>query len=424
MARIDDTERVFDVSKPHKIGPNPTSKPVIVGHRPTMADPMVRDDDEFLSHSDKSRVSVPVMTDDKPEQSESSFPSFFTENDDKEEKPFEKEAAKPDEEPEKSDWDEVKNPETKDEHKYTSVESLIGDDEKEADKPKDNKEDDKGDSGGDSGGHLIGTLPLPNPKGAGPRRSKTMLWGVSFLLLLGAGAYLAIDAGAIGSGIKLPFEFFKEKPAVVQPVITTPPPAPVKKPALDANLTKYTVPETALSFAYPKVWGTATPTKDPGFSKRINTNVPAGNVSNSDGTYAYLVSFSDKKDVQVVVTSSKYLPLKWTAEYYDFLQWCVGTNDGNYYKELLRFTTAGGTDTATTTTCDQGPLAGVTKLDDKTIVEKQAKAADNKVLGDVYTKNLTNINGLAVIRVKDVPMTSGDDIKKLLTSVSVEPASP
>jgi hypothetical protein len=41
MERRDYT-KVFDVSRPSRTNPDPTSKPVIVGHQPMMADPMVR----------------------------------------------------------------------------------------------------------------------------------------------------------------------------------------------------------------------------------------------------------------------------------------------------------------------------------------------------------------------------------------------
>jgi hypothetical protein len=37
----DDNHKVFDVSKPHKITPSASSRPIIVGHHPIMADPMV-----------------------------------------------------------------------------------------------------------------------------------------------------------------------------------------------------------------------------------------------------------------------------------------------------------------------------------------------------------------------------------------------
>src|SRR3989344_1935707 len=35
--------RVFDVSRPHHTKPDPTGRPVIIGHHPEMVDPMVRE---------------------------------------------------------------------------------------------------------------------------------------------------------------------------------------------------------------------------------------------------------------------------------------------------------------------------------------------------------------------------------------------
>jgi hypothetical protein len=39
----DEDTKVFDVSKPNKIGPSPTSRPIIMGHHPVMNDPMVKE---------------------------------------------------------------------------------------------------------------------------------------------------------------------------------------------------------------------------------------------------------------------------------------------------------------------------------------------------------------------------------------------
>jgi hypothetical protein len=42
--KMPDENRVFDVAKPGHSSPEATSKPVIVGHQPTMSDPMVKDE--------------------------------------------------------------------------------------------------------------------------------------------------------------------------------------------------------------------------------------------------------------------------------------------------------------------------------------------------------------------------------------------
>src|SRR6266513_1318689 len=62
--RQDDSPRVFDVSKPHHAGPGHTARPIIVGHRPMMPDPMT---DRPLQHHSTDPVkvtSVPVKADD------------------------------------------------------------------------------------------------------------------------------------------------------------------------------------------------------------------------------------------------------------------------------------------------------------------------------------------------------------------------
>lgn len=41
-----DDKKHFDISKPRRQGPDPTSKPVIVGHHPMMPDPMIREERE------------------------------------------------------------------------------------------------------------------------------------------------------------------------------------------------------------------------------------------------------------------------------------------------------------------------------------------------------------------------------------------
>jgi hypothetical protein len=116
------------------------------------------------------------------------------------------------------------------------------------------------------------------------------------------------------------------------------------------------------------------------------------------------------------LTSSKYLPASDSKLYYQFLQWCVGTNDNKFYKQTLHATTENKVDIAGTVTCDQGPLTDATKLDDSTIVQLKTKDNAGAVLGDLYTKNLTS-KDLTVLRIKDTQSKNSEDIKKLLSSV-------
>jgi len=164
-----------------------------------------------------------------------------------------------------------------------------------------------------------------------------------------------------------------------------------------------------VTFAAPTAWGTPTSSTDPGYTSRDATN-------KSTGTHAYLVDFATNKDVQVAVTSSKYLPAARTALYYDFLQWCTGTNDGKFYLGVLNFTTTNKVDTATTVSCDQGPLTSATKQDATTITELKLKDTTGAIAGDLYTKNISG-GELVVFRVIDKAMTNSTNIKQLLNTV-------
>jgi hypothetical protein len=236
------------------------------------------------------------------------------------------------------------------------------------------------------------------------------------IIVLGlVGAYLAIDSGLVNAGINLPFHIFKQETKTTPPPVTTnqnttsTPKA--QTPTVPSGFKEYKLSGTSLTFAAPLAWGDPTSVTEQGYSKR------GANVK-SDGTHAYTVTFAKNKDIEVAVTSNKYLPAARATLYYDYLQWCTGTVDGKIYKSMLKFTTAGGVDSPSTVTCDQGPLADADKINDSTIVQANTKDAAGKVSGDLYTKNLSD-SELVVFRVKDKAMTNADDIKTLLESVKV-----
>jgi hypothetical protein len=158
-------------------------------------------------------------------------------------------------------------------------------------------------------------------------------------------------------------------------------------------------------------WGDPASTTDPGYSKR-------GGDNQTDGTYAYLVNFAADKDIQIAVTSSKFLPASRAPLYYDYLQWCTGSADNKIYQSVLNFSTASKVDTPTTITCNQGPLAGASAIDSSTIVQLKAADAAGKAVGDIYTLNLKDPS-LVVFRVKDAAMANSTDIKQLLNSVQI-----
>lgn len=249
------------------------------------------------------------------------------------------------------------------------------------------------------------------------RRSRGPLWILLALLAVLIAGYLLIDSGTINSNIKLPFHVFKQKTPAPAVSNTNSNQNQTTTSSVPAGFTVYKISGTELTFAAPNAWGTPTSTNDPGYSVRGGTN-------KSDGTAAYLVDFATNKDVEIAVTSAKYLPAARGALYYDYLAWCTGTADGKIYTSLLHTTTAADkTEKPSTVTCDQGPFPGATKLDDSTIVELSKKSADGKtVIGDLYTKNLDNTD-LPVFRVKDAKMASSDDIKQLLNTVKIPATS-
>lgn len=252
------------------------------------------------------------------------------------------------------------------------------------------------------------TLTMPKKKKSGRRR----LWWLVAILVIAAGIYLALDSKILPNSLNLPVHIFNKSSdtSSSSSSSTTSPSS-----SLPDGFSKYNLAGTNLYFASPTAWGVPTVATDDGFTKRGGSNV-------ADGKYAYMTSFPNNKDVQIIFTSSQYLPPARTALYYDFLQWCVGTNDGNYYQTAMRYTTANGVDTPATTSCDQGPLVGVTKLDNDMIVQKGAKTSDGKDFGDLYIKNLKDTN-LVVAHVRDGTASNADAIKSILANIGFTSSS-
>jgi hypothetical protein len=389
-----DENRVFDVSKPGRGSPSPTSKPIIVGHQPRINDPMVNKEEggglNFGTEAPATKITVQDAIHahgiEPPASDEPKHDSWIAPEP---EEPKPAEAPAPDPAPAPTTLPEPfpaahepSNPPARDDAPNPAVAEPVP----------------------DFSGHVEG-LHLSPPKKKG--NTKYAILGVVILLIA---AYLAIDSGAIGSGINLPFHIFKQKtPAPA----TTSNSVPVQNP-VPAGFTKYSLSGTNIIFDAPTSWGQPSSTLDPGYTARGANN-------QSDGTYAYLVDFAANKDVEVAVTSSKYLPAARASLYYDFLQWCIGTNDGKYYLQSLHFTTsAAKIDSPATIACDQGPVDNAQKLDSSTILMPQVKASDGKtVIGDIYVKNLSD-PALPVFRVKDATGKNGTDITQLLSTIKTD----
>jgi hypothetical protein len=432
----DDT-KIFDVSKPGRTAAAPTSRPIIPDQNSTGIDNMVKDYSQ-PNPTPNQTSTTPIhvsMADEEPTQvmtqpANPEMPSIDAEqgqdtvgrNENGQVFHPPAGATIP---PHELDEQPKPPAEKSGGSNFTPLSSLI---------PSSNNKDDTGEYGshhvdrlpqshsGDPGYHEV--PPLSAAPGAGPKHRVAKFFGWLFVLALLAavGGFLAIDAGLVKSDIKLPFHIFNKQKMSKAPATTTvvktsklasPPPVQSSVPA---GFTKYAVTDTNVSFAYPSAWGSPTIAKDPGFSKRGGTN-------KSDGTYAYKLNFASNKDIEVALTSSKYLPATRGALYYDFLDWCSGTNDNKFYKKSLHFTTEKGVDTPGTVVCDQGPLTDATKMDDATIMQPNTKDANSVALGDIYTKNLTSNKDIPVLRVKDATMKNGEDIKKLLTSIKTNGAN-
>lgn len=371
----EEDKKFFDVSKPHHVGPNPTSKPVIVGHHPTMPDPMIREDE---AQSD-GPLNISVRDEDLDEKH---IPAHHLPEHHSTADPFV-----------------VHEPEPKsDSHPLPPTAKFPEPPEPPA-------------------GHHELNLPSGNDVYHKPR---VWVWVAAALVAL-ALVYSAIDAKTD----VLPFHIFshdKNNTAENSNQAAQNSKAS-SQTTLPTGFTRYQPTGTPLSFGYPNTWGTPATTADAGFTQR-------GKDKKSDGNHAYIITFATNKDVEVAITSSKYLPAARGTLYYDYLQWCVGTNDGKYYIKTLHFTTTAGIDTPSNAVCDQGPLSDAKQLigdndlvNKATIVQLNTKDANGVNLGDLYTASLANASDLVVLRVKDAKMTNSSDIKKLLSTITGAPTS-
>jgi hypothetical protein len=382
-------ERVFDISKPHHHKPDPTGKPVIVGHHPQMPDPMVRG--KVPEHPQNT----PSIGDSKPFTEPPVPPVSGPDN-------F-MEQPQVDTGPPESKIPDLPPPGTV--HEPTATHPPIG-----QAGPLPGSVSPSSQSAKPADWQPSGELPIPAHHGHHGRRGKKLPLTVLAIVVILMGLYAAIDAGLFLSSENLPFHIFKQDEAVNQQ--TSPSPTPASSSStVPTGFAVYKVENTDVSFAYPTAWGLPATTAEPGFSKR-------GGDNQSDGTYAHLINFASNKDVQVAITSSQFLPASRTALYYDFQRWCKGTADAKIYKQLLHFSSADGVDTPTTVTCDQGPLTDASPLEEQeaVIVQSKTTSPDGSALGDLYTANLSN-NDWPVLRVKDSASANAENIKKLLISV-------
>jgi hypothetical protein len=227
-------------------------------------------------------------------------------------------------------------------------------------------------------------------------------WLALGILAVVAGLYLAFDAGLFGSSINMPFHVFSQEDK-------TPTTSNTQSVVTPVGYKRVTIADSDTSVAYPTDWGEPTVATEDGYAER-------GAKNKTSGHYLYVMSFKKNTDVELSLVTSKLLPPIRKLTYYDYLQWCLGTNDGQFYQGILTFSNNGKVDQPATVVCNQGPMIGVTKINESTIVQLAAKDTAGKTAGDVYVKNLTN-KTFPVVRVKDKSMKYQDQIKKILDSV-------
>ncbi len=284
----------MDVSKPGKAAPDPTARPVIVGHKPLLKDPMVSGD-QAAADTQKSveekpltphaeKVIAPPVADEVPAEQKSPEPTS--------ENPEASGAAADKADTAKSEEESDSPPESDDAAVVDALAEQAGNSKK---KPGEQTDEEK--KRQDAIDKLIEEKKYYIPTKAASRKRKARWNLVALLVLLfGAGGYLLVDAGIVGAGIKIPFNFIPEpsepvssvqqtaapiQPTAPQPADTTPPLEEIKpvavvgKSVTTGQSIKYTSSDIGLEFTYPKGWGEVKALKYIGDDKkwRLGTEV-------------------------------------------------------------------------------------------------------------------------------------------------------
>ena len=443
----DKNKKVMDVSKPSETKAGATSKPVIIGHKPLIGDPMVREDVPVSELSPTDHKEVAEQSTEKTESETS--PKKITIEEHAEEAEAPEEEAKQEAQPKESGM----LPDKEEEQAADSAQEVVIAKKAIKLKPSVEAEDKVGNAAavntvlGDAQGVKEAEVAELERQEAAEKLAASGQYRVKLsgssrhhgsklrsipmlvlLLLLVAGvlAYLAVDSGFIKSDINLPFHVFKQDapaapttsvvsqtPSSTNTTDSSTPVTATPTIKIPANFTAYKMVDAAVSFAYPTDWGNVLVTPEKGYSKRDST-------LSSSGVYAYKATFSKNSDIELVVTSNKYLPAARGRFYYDYLQWCKSTTNGKTYNSILNYKTSGGVDTPDQVTCDQGPLNDAFKLDADTISQDKVKdALSLAVIGDVYTHNLTTTGDLVVLHIKDATSKNAVTIKQLLPTILV-----
>ncbi|MBI2285343.1 hypothetical protein HYU82_00775 [Candidatus Saccharibacteria bacterium] len=252
----------FDISKPHQHGPDPTSKPIIVGHHPMMPDPMIREERKKAAKPinvtsadepesvDVTPVEKPMAEPDKPEPKPDKIPDLADIS-----APHEASPAltpSPELKPEPEALQPAAVPESAPGAVFSPAEPIaaihpplppVTPTQPTQPEPPAGEE-----------------LHIPAGHATVHHKPRIWVWAVVVLVVL-VWAYAAVDAL---TDTKLPLEFFKKsEPVTQQPTITAPSTQTTQdeiaaEPAfqLPDGWTWYENKEFGFKFAYSEDWGT------------------------------------------------------------------------------------------------------------------------------------------------------------------------
>lgn len=306
IAKKPSRKHVMDVSKPGKSTPSASSKPVIVGHKPTVQDPMVTKERDMPEESEEHKIEVKrtapkviaPLADTKETETdteeaageeaaaeESAEPSAEADAPNQSVENVDEGEPEPDEQSQPAESDEVADTKAKD--TGSSSRSEKPSKTKDAKDNKKGEKDDKTDKEAEEVKKRLAEVEklvdekkyfVHTSQGTKKQRRRTRT-GLLIILVLLVGTYLALDAQLIKNNLQLPFEFFKEQQ---HPEPTTDAAQTNTPPSLNSSQTSkanrlYVDTAKYFSFNYPDTWtvkpqewgvGTDGPTKpEPDWNK-------------------------------------------------------------------------------------------------------------------------------------------------------------
>ena len=212
-------KKVMDVAKPGKSAPSSTSKPVIVGHKPMIQDPMVTPsengeeaavpkEEKVATRSVKKIVPLSDQAEAQEEKPAETEPTSETATDSVDEKPAEEEAKESaDEEPAAAEAEEAAPAEEPTDKPSTDETAAVDAIASQATKRKEGDLTEEEKKKAEAINKLIEDKTYYLKIGqAHHKRNTTVFALLGFVLLVVIGGVLAIDAGMVETGITLPFD--------------------------------------------------------------------------------------------------------------------------------------------------------------------------------------------------------------------------